>query len=331
MKHVLTAFCILVFLAKDVMAAEPLPTLVFNQKIDHFDTRNSKTFEHRYWINSSFAEKNKKDAPVLYRLCGEGDCTIDFQEDWTIEFAKILKAHIVYVEHRYYGKSQPFSDLSNAHLRYLTVENALADFYDLQKNLQKYFKGSWIAVGGSYSGYLSAAYRMKYPEMVKGALASSAPIKAGLTVEAPSLYYTEISQPTSWENYGEFGARQWTYQACTEIGYWLGDQLPSDADCRSVFGDDVKLADKKDVNHKYYYRYLSNHTDAPSNILFTYGEKDVFTKMGLDANENQNSKIEIIVITNGEHHSDLNYKDSSEAITKARERFIELARQWIAE
>ena len=43
------------------------------------------------------------------------------------ELASQLHAVVVSLEHRYYGASQPFADLSTEHLRYLSANQALAD------------------------------------------------------------------------------------------------------------------------------------------------------------------------------------------------------------
>ena len=85
------------------------------------------------------------------------------------------------MEHRYYGESNPFSDYSTAHLKYLTSEQALADaaqfleFFvnDLKKSDQI---RKVIVVGGSYTGAMSSWFRMRFPNLVIGSIASSAPV-----------------------------------------------------------------------------------------------------------------------------------------------------------
>jgi len=88
------------------------------------------------------------------------------------------------LEHRFYGLSQPFADLSVDSLAYLTSEQALADaayFRDFAMHqYQLPASTSWVSFGGSYSGALSAWLRLKYPASFVGAVATSAPVQPEL-------------------------------------------------------------------------------------------------------------------------------------------------------
>ena len=67
---------------------------------------------------------------------------------------------ILVLEHRYFGMSSPFEDLSTDNLRFLSVSQALADlanFHSIMSDKMNITnKNPWISVGGSYPGALSA-------------------------------------------------------------------------------------------------------------------------------------------------------------------------------
>lgn len=58
-------------------------------------------------------------------------CCIYLLQGFIFDLSESLKALVIFIEHRYYGKSLPFGQASyqdKDHLGYLTSEQALADF-----------------------------------------------------------------------------------------------------------------------------------------------------------------------------------------------------------
>ncbi|XP_043927145.1 lysosomal Pro-X carboxypeptidase [Protopterus annectens] len=157
-------------------------THYFYQKIDHFGFAEDATFKQRYLVSDKYWSET--GGVVLFYTGNEGDITwFCNNTGFMWDVAEELKALLVFAEHRYYGESLPFGDHSFSdpkHLNYLTSEQALADFAVLIRHLHETIPGArnspFIAIGGSYGGMLAAWFRMKYPHMVVGAFASSAPI-----------------------------------------------------------------------------------------------------------------------------------------------------------
>jgi pimeloyl-ACP methyl ester carboxylesterase len=157
----------------------------FEQKLDptSSNTSDPRTFKQRYLLDMSYAKG--ADSPVIYYMCGEANC-FD-ADDGEAQYPPLVQyeaahfgAAVAMLEHRYFGESQPFDQLTAENLQYLKTEYAVEDLAGFQRWISqtKSLTGKWIAIGGSYSGSLAAYYRLKHPELVVGALASSAPVQA---------------------------------------------------------------------------------------------------------------------------------------------------------
>ncbi|XP_022199977.2 lysosomal Pro-X carboxypeptidase isoform X1 [Nilaparvata lugens] len=174
-------------------------TEYFDVPVDHFAFTNDDMFRMRYLINDSYWKPNE-GAPIFFYTGNEGDIeSFAANTGFLWESAPEFHALIVFAEHRYYGHSMPYGNKSLSEPKYsgyLTAEQTLADYVYLltnlttsardlrtdifvngKKNVNKRTKRiPIISFGGSYGGMLSAWFRMKYPGLVTGALASSAPI-----------------------------------------------------------------------------------------------------------------------------------------------------------
>jgi hypothetical protein len=120
-------------------------------------------------------------------ICGEGPCN-GITNNYISVLAKKFDAGIVSLEHRYYGKSSPFKSLATKNLKYLSSKQALSDLATFRQYYQdslnvKFNRSSnvenpWFFFGVSYSGALSAWFRLKFPHLTCGSLASSAVVRA---------------------------------------------------------------------------------------------------------------------------------------------------------
>ncbi|KFB48883.1 AGAP000994-PA-like protein [Anopheles sinensis] len=153
--------------------------------VDHFSFTSDATFKLRYLINDTFAQGTGPDSPILFYAGNEGDIELFAQNTGFMwELAPKFRATLLFAEHRYYGHSLPFGNQSYEspkNLGYLTSEQALADYALLLRTLNSGNGTSRarpvIAFGGSYGGMLAAWFRIKYPHLVAGAIAASAPVR----------------------------------------------------------------------------------------------------------------------------------------------------------
>ncbi|MCW8470408.1 S28 family serine protease [Fluoribacter gormanii] len=160
-----------------LVAEKSIQLAYFKQLIDH-NAPTKGTFSQRYYIDETYGPTD--ESPVFFYICGEAACTKRALNGAIRNYAQKFHAKLIALEHRYYGESLPFNSLSTKNLRFLTTEAALDDLAYFQRHIthEKNWTGKWVAFGGSYPGSLSAYYRLKFPYLVVGALASSAPVMA---------------------------------------------------------------------------------------------------------------------------------------------------------
>ncbi|KAH9811132.1 extracellular serine carboxypeptidase [Melampsora americana] len=159
----------------------------FNQLITHSPSNQNQTFSQRFWFDVTHY---KEGGPVFLLDGGEtnGEDRLPFLHDGILAIlSKATNGIGIILEHRYYGQSFPFADLSTDSLRYLNTRESLDDsaYFSRHIILPGYehlnitSPGTpWIYYGGSYAG-AKAAFMMKlYPNLIWGSLASSAVIHA---------------------------------------------------------------------------------------------------------------------------------------------------------
>ena len=107
------------------------------------------------------------------------------------ESAPPLGAALIFLEHRYYGKSLPFAAGTPGCMSFLTTEEALADaaaFLTALRAAQIPVManvGPVVGFGGSYGGMMAAWFRVQYPHLVDGVICGSAPIWSFLNMHPP--------------------------------------------------------------------------------------------------------------------------------------------------
>lgn len=166
-------------------------TNYFGQFLDHAN-QSIGTFQQRYLTYLEYDlynitnGKNKTKNVILY-IAGESDgLGTSGPSDFNHILAQDLNARVITFEHRMFGESHFGQDSKVETLQYLTVRQVLddmiyfRDIYSTQNSKELDPNCKWIAVGGSYSGLLSALLRRETMDTDKfhAAIASSGVVYA---------------------------------------------------------------------------------------------------------------------------------------------------------
>ncbi|KAL6905186.1 hypothetical protein ACP4OV_002787 [Aristida adscensionis] len=149
-----------------------------SQTLDHFNPTDHRQFKQRYYEFLDYFRA--PNGPIFLKIGGEAPNN-GISNDYLAVMAKKFGAALVSPEHRYYGKSSPFDSLTTENLKFLSSKQALFDlavfrqYYQETLNAKYNHSGdsSWFVFGGSYAGALSAWFRLKFPHLTCGSLASS--------------------------------------------------------------------------------------------------------------------------------------------------------------
>lgn len=164
----------------------PVDEYIFNAVVDHYSFRPTAeaTFPLRYFVN----EDHWDGLGPCFFYAGNEANIFQFINNtgFLFDIADEFKALVVFAEHRYYGESKPFgSDYALGvpyNVSYLTVEQAMADFNELNVHIREKWSmppgSAFVSFGGSYGANLALWLRLKNPNLWAGAVASSAtPLK----------------------------------------------------------------------------------------------------------------------------------------------------------
>ncbi|KAG1828837.1 serine carboxypeptidase S28-domain-containing protein [Suillus variegatus] len=167
-------------------ALPPITTVYyFDQLIDH-NNPDLGTFQQRYWMNWEFYEPG---GPIVLMTPGETDCgwaTLPMKPSMVL-IAQQQNGAAVLVEHRFFGYSNPYDNLTSQSLALLTIQQAIDDLDYFANTADLPMPGGdavkpgqapWILIGGSYSGALTGWTMVNKPGLFWAAYASSAVVEA---------------------------------------------------------------------------------------------------------------------------------------------------------
>ncbi|MED6174974.1 putative serine protease eda2 [Stylosanthes scabra] len=240
----LYCLCLFIFIPTHTHTANYLTTQQhwFSQTLDHYSPYDRTQFQQRYYEFLDFFRT--PDGPIFMVICGEYICQ-GIKNDYIAVLASKFGAAVVSLEHRYYGKSSPFKLLTTTNLRYLSSKQALSDLAVFRQSYQESLNAKlnrtteenpWFVFGVSYPGALSAWFRLKFPHLTCGSLASSAVVLAVYN-------FTEFDQ---------------------QVGESAGPE------CKAALQETTKLVDKKLATNAKALKASFNATDLKIDGDFLY-------------------------------------------------------------
>ncbi|XP_050082683.1 putative serine protease K12H4.7 [Anopheles aquasalis] len=155
----------------------------FTAKVDHFNPQSRDTFEFSYLHNDQYY---REGGPLFVVVGGHYPINPYFMENSHFrDVAAQQGAWLATFEHRYFGSSFPTENLSTENLRFMRTEQVLFDLIEWIDFLRREVIGDEnarvILHGVGYAGTLASWARQRFPNIIDGAWASSAPVRAAVS------------------------------------------------------------------------------------------------------------------------------------------------------
>ncbi|KAG2346899.1 hypothetical protein BDR05DRAFT_928527 [Suillus weaverae] len=172
----------------------------FDQLIDH-NNPGLGTFQQRYWMNWEFYEPG---GPII--LMTPGEVNADGYQVYTTNdsinglIAQQQNGAAILIEHRFFGYSNPYNNLTSQSLALLTIQQAIDDLVYFATTADLPMSGGdavkpgqapWILIGGSYSGALTSYTMVNKPGIFWAGYLSSATVQ---TITDYYDYFTPIRE-----------------------------------------------------------------------------------------------------------------------------------------
>ncbi|XP_056683526.1 uncharacterized protein [Spinacia oleracea] len=159
----------------------------FTQRVDHFGSSNlgNLTFTQNLLVDDTRWGGAQTRAPIFVLFGGEdGELFAPERYGTLAKSADEFKAMIIHIQHRFYGDSIPLGTIESAMADHqvrscLATDQALQDYAVIIQSLKVNYSARnspVIVMGIGYAGALATWFRLRYPEIAIGALASSTPL-----------------------------------------------------------------------------------------------------------------------------------------------------------
>ncbi|KAJ6789558.1 hypothetical protein PWT90_09816 [Aphanocladium album] len=160
----------------------------FEQLLDHSKPELGTFKQLYYWSAGNYAGPG---SPIIMNSPGENNATAFrfYATNGTLPgtFAQEVGGATILLEHRFWGYSSPYANLTTDNLQLLTLDQHMQDLVYFANNVNFYFdptnssrpdKAPWVLTGCSYSGAVTAWLHNLYPGTYWAYHASSAVVES---------------------------------------------------------------------------------------------------------------------------------------------------------
>lgn len=278
----------------------------FDQLIDHANP-SLGTFKQRFWYGTEYWRG--PGSPIFVVNPGEQSAegfnrTYFTNARLTGRMAQEMGGAVLIMEHRYWGQSSPFANLTVKNLKYLTLDNSLKDINYLAQNIVLPFDNStaskpantpWVFTGGSYSGALAGWLAALYPGTFWAYYGSSGVVQA---IGDFWQYFVPVQEATPANcsrdveavvNHVNLTMTLGTPRQKRELKqkFWLGDLTDQDFASALEWGpwawQSTQFSNTKTQGHTPYYRFCDYVENVwPNSTNSVPGAKGVGLTKALD-------------------------------------------------